>query len=196
MTLATSIANANLQVTTSSSLGAKCYSENPSMQLIRCYCGSTNCNTNLTMNLKTCAGTYAQNSSDPCYVNTANGWGYFCDNSSIDACFFCAMTDTTSSWTITTPYTKHIVKRTVFTHDTSNRYECPASTSKTKYGCEKGYYTYDSTGSTSMTCNKCPNTGTSENGNLAITGCYIPAEGTFSDDTGSGTVTDKCYYQN
>ncbi|MDE6481856.1 MAG: hypothetical protein K2L25_03505 [Alphaproteobacteria bacterium] len=30
----------------------------------------------------------------------------------------------------------------------------------------------------------------------SITSCYLPSGPTFSDSTGSGTYSDKCYYSN
>lgn len=49
---------------------------------------------------------------------------------------------------------------------------------------------------TNSQCVQCPSGGTSDDngGNVYITSCYIPSGGSFSDETGSGTVTGKCSY--
>lgn len=44
-------------------------------------------------------------------------------------------------------------------------------------------------------CNQCPTGGTSDEfDNIYITSCYIASGGAFSDDTGSGILTENCRY--
>ena len=71
------------------------------------------------------------------------------------------------------------------------------------YGCASGYYTTSSTGTSSMTCSRCPgltlSTGTSRAGNsnignLSITGCYQPTGTTFKDSVGLYQFTSSCNY--
>lgn len=60
------------------------------------------------------------------------------------------------------------------------------------YRCVSGYY--GSCGEMMAGCWSCPSAGTSDAGsNENITDCYVTE---FSDDTGSGIYTDKCYYDN
>ena len=193
MALYTTATNASLQVTTSSTPGTQCYSESSSLTLVRCYFGTRDYS---SMPTNQCGQTYSENRNG-CFVGALSTiWRYYCATMA-EACAFCKMTTMQwGDWKAISPSTRHIVYRDVYSYDSAaSRYECSAKTS-TEYGCEQGFYTTATTGSSTMTCNRCPSTGTSENGNLAITGCYIPADGYFTDTTGSGTVTDKCSYQN
>ncbi len=81
---------------------------------------------------------------------------------------------------------------------TSSGYSCTVTTS-TEYACDAGYYHSAGSG-LSITCNPCPQLlgsapSTSKIGNRSITGCYIPANTSFSDDTGSGIYIDRCYHE-
>lgn len=65
-----------------------------------------------------------------------------------------------------------------------------------RYRCAPNYYgtaTADQTG-----CNTCPPSGSvdgrSDGGATSITGCYIPAGTSGSDETGNFTYAEKCYY--
>lgn len=61
-----------------------------------------------------------------------------------------------------------------------------------KYRCVAG--DYGTLGEDFFGCWHCPSGGTSIAGsNESITDCYVTE---FSDDTGSGIYTDKCYYDN
>ncbi len=76
---------------------------------------------------------------------------------------------------------------------------------KSTYGnCDISYYTcecnYGYFG-TQGNCSQCPEYETGKRGSVAagartITECYIPGGTGFSDNTGSGTYTDKCFYKN
>lgn len=72
------------------------------------------------------------------------------------------------------------------------------STDKSACVCYSG--TYGKITSTSSTCTDCPGGGTSDVnfhqslGPYSIYACYLPSGTTFSNTTGSGKVTDKCYY--
>lgn len=46
---------------------------------------------------------------------------------------------------------------------------------------------------TFTSCEQCPSPGVA--GGTEITSCYIPAYSNFSDSTGSGQYTGKCYYK-
>lgn len=64
-----------------------------------------------------------------------------------------------------------------------------------EYQCKQGYY------GSEQSCTRCPSSGgvygtTALAGATAITECYLPSGTAFSDTTGSGTYTDKCYYTN
>ena len=68
---------------------------------------------------------------------------------------------------------------------------CPANStcsSASSFSCNAGYYKNGSS------CTKCPDGGTSDKGATDITQCYIASGASFSDTTGSGTYTSKCYY--
>lgn len=64
-----------------------------------------------------------------------------------------------------------------------------------EYRCNQGYY------GSGQSCTRCPSSGgvygtTALAGATAITKCYLSSGTEFSDTTGSGTYTDKCYYTN
>ncbi|MBQ8293850.1 MAG: hypothetical protein IJX89_00490 [Alphaproteobacteria bacterium] len=63
-----------------------------------------------------------------------------------------------------------------------------------EYQCRAGYY------GDGTTCTRCPSSGgvygTSAAGSTAITSCYIPANSSMSDTTGTYTFTSNCYYSN
>lgn len=64
-----------------------------------------------------------------------------------------------------------------------------------EYQCIQGYY------GSGQSCTRCPSSGgvygtTAAAGATTITECYLPSGTAFSDTTGSGTYTDKCYYTN
>lgn len=63
-----------------------------------------------------------------------------------------------------------------------------------RYGCAPGYYGVTSNGTTG--CTRCPQSGQSAVNSAAITSCYLPSGGSFSDSNGSGTYTGNCYYTN
>ena len=68
--------------------------------------------------------------------------------------------------------------------ETVTKYMCA------RKSCTKGYYA-DATG----TCAACPNGGTTAgDGTNAITDCYLPTGSPFTDDAGSGTYKEDCYY--
>lgn len=67
---------------------------------------------------------------------------------------------------------------------------CDGCIESTSYRCIADYY------GSNGNCTPCPSSGTSATGSTAITSCYIPSGSRFSDSTGSGTYTDKCYYKN
>lgn len=72
---------------------------------------------------------------------------------------------------------------------------CPANATcaggnGSTFTCKANYYKNGST------CQPCPNSGKSTAGSTSITSCYLPSGTTFSDSTGSGTYSDKCYYSN
>lgn len=87
--------------------------------------------------------------------------------------------------------------------DKSESVTCATSSSGTNlvrcvttytYKCKAGYYGNPT--ALNKTCTKCPNSGTSSEGSISITKCYIPSGTTGSDSTGSYTYTANCYYSN
>lgn len=74
---------------------------------------------------------------------------------------------------------------------------CPANGTcdgTTTLKCDKGYYG-------TSTCTRCPGivgtpSTTKAAGAKYKTECYIPKDGTFYDESGSGVFTDDCYYTN
>lgn len=84
------------------------------------------------------------------------------------------------------------------TTESIGEFTCTANMIKI-YGCDAGYYTTATPPDENMTCQACPTLGTatghSEIGNTDITGCYIPADSTFSDSSGSGIISGDCYYK-
>ncbi len=74
---------------------------------------------------------------------------------------------------------------------------CNTCTSSTQYRCARGYYGTPA-GNTSG-CNRCPASGgvygtTDSAGSTDVTKCYLPTDTAFSDGTGSGTYTGKCFF--
>lgn len=111
------------------------------------------------------------------------------------ACDVCGCKDVKSD-TAWTSIGNSRVSREVQTA-TSSEYSCSVTTS-IEYACNTGSYRSAGSG-LSMTCSPCPQQlgsapSTSKIGNLSITGCYIPAKTSFSDDTGTGTYVHNCYY--
>lgn len=83
---------------------------------------------------------------------------------------------------------------------TSATYACiGTATGPAQYGCEAGYYSSKGSGE-SMTCTLCPSLGTrrgnSEIGNVNVTGCYVPKNTNFTDESGTYHFTSDCYYSN
>lgn len=77
---------------------------------------------------------------------------------------------------------------------TSGTYSCICSTGVATYFCAPGYYGKSNAIGTGG-CTRCPDGHTSAGGNgTTITSCYIPSGTSFSDDTGSGTYTNDCYW--
>ena len=185
--------NANLIANVNSTLGSACYSEDSSdggLRVMKCQCTGSNCPTYLPK----CQQSYYSNNNEVCVYQTASNWIYLCgfDN----ACGTCNLSTSPSTWTWTTQNSaNHVLKGTSAYYKQNGDWECAQSGTSTRYGCEASYYMTSNAPSSTMTCGKCPDGGTSDKGNTAITGCYIPANGDFSDDTGSGTVTSKCSYQ-
>lgn len=75
----------------------------------------------------------------------------------------------------------------------------PTCKSETEIGCKKGYYGTPTAIGTG--CTQCPSSGgvsgtTDTIGAHDITECYLPAGSKFSDSTGNGTYSEKCYYTN
>ena len=76
--------------------------------------------------------------------------------------------------------------------------DCGECTKTTAYRCAAGYYGTSTNGSTG--CTICPTSGgvggqSVAGSNSAITSCYIPANTTLSDSTGTYQYTSNCYYK-
>lgn len=171
-------------------LGAQCSSGGKI--LIKCNCLSpgldkyvtASCDTMDPMPYDGCKLLSYENSTDNYYCTNASG-------SNVDYCMMCQCNNnqSASSWTT---IGSNRASRSVYTTSYSN-YTC-TSTSSTQYGCAANYYTTATTPSASMTCSACPSSGKSSIGNTAITGCYIPANTTLTDTSGSYKYTSDCYY--
>lgn len=110
-------------------------------------------------------------------------------------------TNVTASGTCTTTSIAYICEEGYYGTPTGRLDTCTACPSNATCGggstfsCNKGYYKNGSL------CSRCPASGgvygtTSGTGATAITECYIPADSTFSDSTGSGTYNGDCFYSN
>lgn len=155
------------------------------------------------------------NTHDPytCWYNKEPGNYVLCSTPDESACSklaFIFIGDTggwVGSWQ--TPYetlnsTKHSVISQEYFFQEADYYECTADYKPT-YGCEENYYAISNIATSSINCTRCPSIttasgttfyGLSTEGNVDITGCYIPINTTFRDDTGSGKYTQNCKYTN
>ena len=106
-----------------------------------------------------------------------------------DECEKCAIPcSSTTSWLTSNGKTGY-ERRTV----------CSSGCGTYEYRCAAGYYgkpTNDTSG-----CTKCPSSGnvagqSVAGSNSAITSCYIPANTSLSDSTGTYQYTSNCYYSN
>ncbi len=123
--------------------------------------------------------------------------GYFCAASDSDACEYCGLPSRPPREWKTFDNAKHVVQLDLSAFelvDDEMFYNCDGGINM-DYGCAAGYYTTSNYYWGGMTCIACPEGGTNNDGDSAIASCYIPSGGEFSDETGSGTVTGKCYYQ-
>ena len=131
---------------------------------------------------------------------TSEGWVALCvDVGGGSLCDICGCKNSVSgAWQT---YNSNRVRRVIQT-PTDDRFACLYNETY-DYGCASGYYTTSSTGTSSMTCSRCPgltlSTGTSRAGNssignLSITGCYQPTGTTFKDSVGQYQFTSSCNY--
>ena len=131
---------------------------------------------------------------------TSEGWVALCvDVGGGNLCDICGCKNAVSgAWQT---YNSNRVRRVIQT-PTDDRFACLYNETY-DYGCASGYYTTSSTGTSSMTCSRCPgltlSTGTSRAGNsnignLSITGCYQPTGTTFKDSVGQYQFTSSCNY--
>lgn len=96
---------------------------------------------------------------------------------------------------ITTNNTSHVITTVTGTrklgcNGTIRYAECLRSIPR--YTCENGYY--GTPLNSTSGCNKCPEPGTSKTPATDLSQCYIPAERTNSDSTGTYIYTNNCYY--
>ena len=203
------IAFAGLQVSaTPSDLGKFCYSESTGAESSHLYaCDRNGAGLDMDWQDLECPPTYADSGKygygafNECYIGSNNGIDYFCGGLVVlgEACDFCQFSDSATQWTdIGNNRVSRIYKSVPKPHQGQGPYawKCVAeSTESTQYGCAAGYYADVSTGTATMTCMPCPDGGTNANGTVLKTSCYLPA-GTFSDETGSGTISGTCYWKN
>ena len=186
-------ANAGLQVSArDADLGKQCFSEGDISRLIACDPNGSE------LDMQDWFNPCAAGPSGACYVGESNGIHYFCAGVSYphEACQDCSFkVSNRSAWTRDSNNRVRATETNVFNPLDSVNYKCTATVSSvtTYYGCAAGYYTSGDAGA-NMTCTPCPNSGTSATGNTSKTGCYLPPGTGFSDDAGTGTVGDKCYW--
>ncbi len=151
-----------------------------------------------------------------CYINSCDR--QTADSSCNNICTWCSGTTTTPAGYVyintfagtepTTIFTRHVSTKC---STTTYSCVCGATGSSLEISgrllCDTGYYgmaTYSYTernGDSFSGCNRCPSSGgvygtTAGPGAMFITECYLPAGTSFSDDIGSGTYSDDCYYTN
>jgi len=137
------------------------------------------------------------NYNNNCYVGKSNNSYkyYFCEKPGENACSAIGLNDNLYSDWKTYNISRHSVSRLKYTIDSSNFNICKINNqSSTEYGCTAGYYATANIGSSSISCTKCPNGGTSRIGDISITACYL-APGTYSDSTGKFEIKSDCYYK-
>ncbi len=156
-----------------------------------------------------------------CYINNCPA-RYAADGSCDTICDWCTGSATTPTGyvvedglgLVTTSVKRYVA---VVCDDSNNTYACVCSDKShlnqdlqlQTMKCDTGYYgtpsyTYTQRFPSGYTdsftgCTRCPSSGggygtTSSPGATSVTECYIPDGTSFSDDKGSGTYTDNCYY--
>ena len=150
---------------------------------------------------------------DPCLDTCLDGWEMdlttctcvqSCDTDALQA--DCEDMNAESKWTVY-DMNKGILTKTAYVVDEST---CSCSV-RTHLACMDGYFgtpknwVQTSLPENEITCTPCPLGGTSDgeepgsakiNGfNSSITGCYLPANTTYTDPAGTYTYTDECYYK-
>ena len=168
-------------------------------QLIACKCEQQSEMVQVT---EACPGINGAFHDEGCRIEgkTSEGWVVLCvDVIGGNFCDICGCTNNVfGSWQT---YNSNRVRRVIQT-PTDDRFACLYNETY-GYGCASGYYTTSSTGTSSMTCSRCPgltlSTGTSRagnssTGNLSITGCYQPTGTTFKDSVGQYQFTSSCNY--
>lgn len=153
-----------------------------------------------------CASTYAEQydkNDTHCWVGVTDGVLYHCYPGDSTDCIqygpWETRPDEITDWT---PIGENRVGRgTVYDAvNITGDFSCNVTYTLSEYGCANGFYSTNASAEENMTCTPCPqitNTSTqytSALGNTSITGCYIPSGASFSDNTGSGTYTNNCYY--
>lgn len=191
--------HASLQVDLNSATGTSCYSESESPRLIACGPASFYGD---DFPYEKCPDDYADVVnflfSSTCYLGTKDGYVYLCETPDYpdQICNYCSF-DTFSPWE---PIGSNRVRRHQLDYNKNpgSNWRCDMTASYTYYGCDAGYYTYNPSANAGLTCKPCPSfgttTGLSELGNTSITGCYLPS-GTYTDETGTFTVSGRCYYK-
>lgn len=142
---------------------------------------------------RTCGGAYTV------FCPTMQGEATCCRSSS-ETCADAGCSDTDLPiGPIETPTCPDECPDTLWTNVSGQNYQirCKKTVLKAscEYQCKQGYY------GSGQSCTRCPSSGgvygtTALAGATAITECYLPSGTAFSDSTGSGTYTDKCYYTN
>ncbi len=152
-----------------------------------------------------------------CYINSCDT-KLTADSSCNNICSWCYGDATTPTGYVYVPAIIGTAPTTTFSRQVSQK--CGTSTYSCVCGaigstlaingrlmCATGYYgtpLYSYTeryGDNFSGCYRCPSSGgvygtTAGPGATDITECYLPAGTSFSDDIGSGTYSDDCYYTN
>jgi len=85
-----------------------------------------------------------------------------------------------------------------YLYKVSRKCNCNTCVESTLYQCAAGYYGSSTDGKSG--CTQCPSSGgivgMSNAGSTEITSCYIPANLTATDSTGTYTYTSDCFYTN
>ena len=198
-------AQASLQVSTTSALGTKCYSEDTAASVMRVMRSTSKWVYDGGVSFLSCPSSRSAVSSSGYMSATSCFLGYdgtttiICSDAT-SACGGFGYSDGDlvdwGTWKNTTQNRASNIKTVL---QTTSTYTCAEVEEVESYGCAAGYYTTASTPSASMTCTACPPSGdnaqtTSDIGNTSVSGCYIPKNSSFSDSSGSGVYSGKCNY--
>ncbi len=136
---------------------------------------------------------------ESCWLNKSKGNYMVCNYDGETACSFFFATGGLndyrdgyfySNWV---RFTSAVVLRSKSKIIDDSYYNCTAQITL-EYGCAANMYATSGTGTSSIKCTACPQSGHSPEGNTSISDCYLPKGTSFCDDTGCGEITENCPY--